>query len=183
MPEMLKFALWPTLIVVAVATFTDLRTRRIPNWLVLPFLLAGVVVSPMRPDWQGSNHGFGWHGLGQSLAGLSLGLLINGIPFLMGWTGGGDVKLFAAIGAWVGPEQFFWAFFFTALAGGIMALGWAAYSSFLKKLFTRVGKFIFGGTQREMSSDLEPATASSLKRKMPYAPAIAVGTLLSFFAR
>ena len=34
------FAWWPTLIVVAVAAFMDLRSRRIPNWLVLPFLLA-----------------------------------------------------------------------------------------------------------------------------------------------
>jgi len=29
-----SFAWWPTLIVLAVATFTDLRQRRIPNWLV-----------------------------------------------------------------------------------------------------------------------------------------------------
>ena len=33
-----SFAWWPTVIVLAVATFTDLRSRRIPNWLVLPFL-------------------------------------------------------------------------------------------------------------------------------------------------
>ena len=31
-----SFAWWPTLIVLAVATVTDLRSRRIPNWLVLP---------------------------------------------------------------------------------------------------------------------------------------------------
>jgi prepilin peptidase CpaA len=166
-----------------VATFTDLRSRRIPNGLVLPFLLAGIVVSPIRPDWQGGSDGFGWHGLGQCLAGLSLGLLINGIPFLMGWTGGGDVKLFAAIGAWVGPVQFFWAFFFTALAGGIIVLVWAVYSSFLEKLFMRAGELLLGGKQREMRCDPEPAFASPLKRKMPYAPAIAIGTLLSFFAR
>ena len=180
---MLKFAWWPTLIVLAVATFTDLRSRRIPNWLVFPFLLAGIVVSPVRHDWQGNSHGFGWHGLGQCLAGLSLGLLINGIPFLMGWTGGGDVKLFAAIGAWVGPVQFFWAFFFTSFAGGIMALGMAAYSSFLKDWLMGAGDLLFGWKRREARGDLEPALANPLKRKMPYAPAIAIGTLLSFFAR
>jgi prepilin peptidase CpaA len=47
----------------AVATFTDVRYRRIPNWLVLPFLLAGVVMS----GWF-----YGWHGIGQSFAGLGL---------------------------------------------------------------------------------------------------------------
>ena len=179
---MIKFALWPILIVVTVATFTDLRSRRIPNWLVLPFLLAGVVVSPIRHDWQGSVRGFGWHGLGQSLAGLSLSLLINGIPFFMGWTGGGDVKLFAAIGAWVGPVQFLWAFFFTAFAGGVLVLGWVVYGFLLKGLIRRAGDLFFGWKQREICGDQERAPANLLKRKIPYAPAIAIGTLLSFFA-
>jgi prepilin peptidase CpaA len=176
------FAWWPTLIVLAVATFTDLRSRRIPNWLVFPFLLAGIVVSPLRHDWQGSSHGFGWHGLGQSLAGLGLSLLINIIPFFMGWTGGGDVKLCAAIGAWVGPEQLFWSIFFTALAGGIMVLGWAAYGGF-RKLFSGAGDLIFGGKQSEMRCEPAMALASPARHKMPYAPAIAIGTVVSFFVR
>jgi prepilin peptidase CpaA len=178
------FAWWPTLIVLAVAIFTDLRTRKIPNWLVFPFLVAGILVSPWpwRHDWYGNSHGFGWHGLGQSLAGLALGLLINGIPFLMGWTGGGDVKLCAAIGAWVGPVQLFWAMFFTALAGGVIVIGWAAGHG-LVKLIRKTGDLIFSSKQRGMRSEPEKALADSLRRKMPYAPAIAIGTLLSFFAR
>ena len=62
-----SFAWWPTLIVLAVATFTDLRYRRIPNWLVLPFLLVGIAVS----GWL-----HGWHGIGQSIAGMGVGILI-----------------------------------------------------------------------------------------------------------
>ena len=91
-----SFAWWPTLIVVAVATFTDLRNRRIPNWLVLPFLLAGIVVSA----WM-----HGWHGMGQSFAGMGLGLLIYGFLFWMGGMGAGDVKLCVAIGAWIGDRK------------------------------------------------------------------------------
>ena len=34
-----SFAWWPTVLVLGVATFTDLRSRRIPNWLVFPFCL------------------------------------------------------------------------------------------------------------------------------------------------
>jgi len=67
---------WPTVIVlsvVCVATFTDIRSRRIPNWLVLPFFGAGVVVSSFL---------HGWHGLGHSLGGAGLGLLLYGILFL-----------------------------------------------------------------------------------------------------
>ena len=180
--EMRSFAWWPTLIVLAVATFTDLRSRRIPNWLVFPFLLAGIVVSPWRHDWQGNSHGFGWHGFGQSVAGLSLALAINGIPFFMGWTGGGDVKLFAAIGAWVGPVQLFWSFFFTAFAGGAIILGWAIYSGF-RKLFTGAGGLFSGGEQRGIEPQPALDHASPLGQKMPYAPAIAIGTVISYFVR
>ncbi len=84
-------AWWPTLIVLVVATFTDLRSRRIPNWLVFPFMIAGMVVS-------GGLHG--WSGIAHSLAGWALGGLLFGILSLMGGMGMGDVKLCAAIGAW-----------------------------------------------------------------------------------
>ena len=85
---------WPTVAVLAVATFTDMRSRRIPNWLVLPFLPAGIAVSV----WL-----HGWQGLGQSLAGFGLGAGIFGLLFCLGGMGMGDVKLCAAIGAWIGP--------------------------------------------------------------------------------
>lgn len=169
-----SFAWWPTLIVLAVATFTDLRNRRIPNWLVLPFMLAGIVVS----GWL-----HGWHGVGQSFAGMGLGLLIYGFLFWLGGMGAGDVKLCAAIGAWIGPNQLFIALVITAMAGGIMVLCWAAFGGFLKDLFTGAGSMVFGWKERGMHRDPEMVLSNPLKRKMPYAPAIAIGTLISFFAR
>jgi prepilin peptidase CpaA len=168
-----SFAWWPTLIVLAVATFTDLRNRRIPNWLVLPFLLAGIVVS----GWL-----HGWHGVGQSFAGMGLGLLIYGFLFWMGGMGAGDVKLCAAIGAWIGPDQLFIALVITGMAGGFMVLCWAAFGGFLKELFTGTGSLLFGARERGQLRDPELVIANPLKRKMPYAPAIAIGTLISFFA-
>jgi prepilin peptidase CpaA len=178
-----SFAWWPIVAVLAVVTFTDLRSRRIPNWVVLPFLLAGIVISPWRQNWPGIGRGLGWHGIGQSFAGVGLGLVIYGIPFLMGGTGAGDVKLAAAIGAWIGPVQLFWALFFAALVGGIMALGWALCGGFLKDLFNGTSDLIFGWKQRGMHRDPAMVLANPLKRKMPYAPAIAVGTLMSFYVR
>lgn len=180
-----SIAWWPTVIVVMVAAYTDLRSRRIPNWLVLPFLLAGIVVSPFRSEWRGGHGGFGWHGfaagfhgLGQSFAGLSLGFLLYGALYWMGGMGGGDVKLCTAIGAWIGPAQLIFALVIAGVAGGIMVLCWAACSGFLKELFSGAGDLVFGGKHR----DPELTLANPLKRKMPYAPAIAIGTLMSFFA-
>jgi prepilin peptidase CpaA len=142
-----SFAWWPTIAVLIVATFTDLRSRRIPNWLVLPFMAAGLIV----PAWL-----HGWHGLAQSLEGFALGAVIYGFLSLIGGMGMGDVKLVAAIGAWIGPEQLAIALLLIAMAGGIMALGWA----------------IAGGFKGEVWKS----------RKIPYAPAIAIGTMLSFLS-
>jgi len=171
-----SFAWWPTVLVLAVATFTDLRSRRIPNWLVLPFLLAGIVASPWRSDWHGNTQGFSWHGLGQSFAGMGLGLLIYGVMFWMGGMGAGDVKLCAAIGAWIGPGQLFLGLIVTGIAGGIMVLCWAILGGFFLDLFRGPGK------KEAIAGNSGPVRSNPLKRKMPYAPAIALGTLFSFFS-
>jgi len=163
------FVYWPTVAVLVVATFTDVRSRRIPNWLVAPFLIAGIAVS----GWL-----HGWKGLESSLAGAALGLLIYGILFWMGGMGAGDVKLCAAIGAWIGPGQLLISLIFTGLAGGAMALGWALWGGFLKELFLHTGDLVFRSKERG-----EVVLTNPLRRKMPYAPAIAVGTLLSFIAK
>ncbi len=189
------FAWWPCLIVLAVATTTDLGSRRIPNWLVLPFLAAGIVISPMRSDWSGVGQGFWlrtdwaglrqgfWHGLGQSLAGMTLGLLIVGLGFWKGGMGGGDVKLCAALGSWVGPVQLLWALFFTSIAGGLMVLCWIVYRKAFRGLLLRAADLLSGRERNGMDRDGENSLTDLLKRKMPYAPAIAVGTLISFFAQ
>jgi len=165
-----SFAWWPTLAVVGVATLTDLRSRRIPNWLVLPFLVAGVAVSGLL---------HGWHGVWMSLAGIALALGTFGVLFFMGGMGAGDVKLCAAIGAWIGPWQLLIALVITGLVGGVMALAWAVWGGFLKDLFANTGNLIFGWKQRGTLDDPK----SQARRRLPYAPAIAIGTVISFFAR
>jgi prepilin peptidase CpaA len=170
-----SIAWWPTVLVLAVSTFTDLRSRRIPNWLVLPFLVAGIAVS-LGPK--------SWHVVGvvQSLEGMGLGLLLFGFLAWMGGMGMGDVKLCAAIGAWVGPKQLFVALVITGIAGGVMAVLWAAMGGFLGELFSGTGNLVFGWKERGMKMDPEMTLANPRARKMPYAPAIAIGTLMSFFA-
>ena len=167
-----SIAWWPMVIVLAVATFTDLRSRRIPNWLVLPFMGAGIIVTA----WL-----HGWPGIGQSLGGLGLGLLLFGILAWMGGMGMGDVKLCAAIGAWIGPQQLLFALVVTGVVGGIMAVSWAAFGGFLGELFTGTGKMVLGWGKQGLRGNSEMSLANPKARKMPYAPAIAIGTLFSFF--
>ena len=167
-------AWWPTLFVLAVATFTDIRSRRIPNWLVFPFLLSGIVVS----TWVA-----GWHGLGQSLAGMGLGALIYGFLAWLGGMGMGDVKLCAAIGAWVWWQQLVFALVMIGVVGGVMAFAWAMFGGFLGEMFSGAGDLVFGWRKRGTHTPPELQLTNPKARKMPYAPAIAIGTLISFFSR
>ena len=76
------------------AGISDLRTRRLPNWLTVPAFLAALVFHTATG---------GWTGLGQALGGFAIGFGILFVLWLIGGGGGGDVKLMGALGAWLGP--------------------------------------------------------------------------------
>ena len=79
-----------TLLITAVAAFTDTRHGLIPNWLTLPALF----VAPLAHLVVG-----GPGALGLSLLSAIVCGLVPLFLFVKGAMGGGDVKLFAAIGA------------------------------------------------------------------------------------
>jgi prepilin peptidase CpaA len=160
-------SLWPTVALVVAATVTDLRSRRIPNLLVLPFLLLGLAYSAFT---------HGWSGLSQSLLGILLAAAALGVFCFLGGMGMGDLKLFAAVGAWIGPSQLSIALVMTGIVGAVMALGWAVTGGFLNEALGNTAGLI-AGRRKELT------LASSAARKMPYAPAIAIGTILSFLGR
>jgi prepilin peptidase CpaA len=169
-----SIAWWPTFLVVLIATLTDIRSRRIPNWLVVPFLVAGPIVSAVTR---------GWSGLGQSFSGLLLASLVLGVLYFLGGMGMGDVKLCAAIGGWIGPGQLVLALVVMGIAGGVMAFSWALAGGFLKESFSGAGDLLFGFRKRGFRPHETLVLANPQTKKMPYAPAIAIGTIFSFFAQ
>lgn len=168
-----SIAWWPTLAVLGVATFTDIRSYRIPNWLVFPYLAAGLIVSGITR---------GLAGLERSALGVLLAAAALGIFCWLGGMGMGDLKLCAAIGAWIGPSQLTIALVMTGVAGGVMAVFWAMAGGFLKDSLLGTGKLLFGFAKRGLRPHPELALDNPVARRMPYAPAIAVGTIFSFFA-
>jgi prepilin peptidase CpaA len=99
-----------------IAAATDLRGRRIPNALIATIAVVGFLVSTaLNPVAPGMLSAFG--GLGVGLA-----LWLPGWLFRM--MGAADVKLFAAVGAWLGPLGALEVSIFAAVLGGILALGW-----------------------------------------------------------
>lgn len=123
-PDLLAWRLLLTTLLLA-ACVTDLRARRIPNALVLAVLGTGLAHALLA--WLGLAAPGDLAGTpAQALLGAGAALLV-GLPLWAGRVmGAGDVKLFAAAGAWLGPDLLPEAALATALAGGVLALVWMA---------------------------------------------------------
>ncbi len=152
----------------AVATVIDLRSQRIPNALTLPTALAALAYHLLIQGPQG---------LWFSLAGLGLGLGLMLAPFLCRVMGGGDVKLMAAVGAWVGPQVVLVAFLLTSLAGGAYALVvLARRADALRSVFARLHPALYA-TCATGEFHYQPAPESAGLPKLCYGLAIALGTV------
>ena len=167
-----SIAWWPILTLLVIATVVDLYSRRIPNRLVLPFLAAGVIVTT-------ATHGA--KGLGQSLAGIALAVAVTGVLCWLRGMGMGDLKLCAAVGGWIGPAQMGTALVVTGLAGGALALIWAACHGSLSASLDGSSDLVSGFWTRGIRPHPRLVLDNPSARTMPYAPAIAIGTIFSFF--
>ncbi len=112
MLQIVILTILPALLIIAAVH--DLLTFRIPNWVSLALLGLFLVVAPFA--------GLSWTIIGSHLA-LGAALLLVGMAmFAMNLLGGGDAKLLAAVGVWMGwlalPVYLVWA----AIIGGLLAL-------------------------------------------------------------
>lgn len=143
----------------------DLYTRRVPNVLTLSAAGLGLIAAAT---------GFGNLTIGAALAGFFVGLLLMLPGHLFGGTGGGDVKLMAALGTWLGPSLVLTAFLYSAIAGGVLALIVAARRRRMTATLRGTGRLLAA-----------PATAgrdlhgTGHDNRFAYAPAIAVGVVLA----
>jgi prepilin peptidase CpaA len=105
----------------AFAAAMDLFTMTIPNRiaLLLPiaFVPAALLAGLGVPE-------IGWH-LATGLAVLLAGMVL----FFCGWCGGGDAKLLAAVGLWLGFDHLPQYLFYAALAGGMLATVFSLWRS------------------------------------------------------
>ncbi len=151
------------------ATVIDIKTRRIPNVLTatmagLGFAMALTRVSGISP--------------GAAALGFVLGLALMLPGHALGATGAGDVKLMAAVGAFMGPALVLTAFLATAVAGGVLAIVVAMRRGRLATTLAHTGKLVTAPSSTKKALETE-----SRANRFAYGPAIAIGSMVALIVR
>jgi prepilin peptidase CpaA len=147
----------------ASSAIVDLYTRRVPNGLTLGIGALGVALA--------ATHMTGVSVPG-ALGGFAVGLVLMLPGHVIGATGAGDVKLFAALGTLLGPTRTGMAFLYTALAGGLLVVIVAIRRRRFRATVARTARLVRTGGGN--AAEIESATENN---RFAYAPAIAAGAL------
>lgn len=153
-------------VLLVAACVTDVRQRRIPNQLVVVLALAGFAFSVSTEPLL--------HGLGRALGGLALGFAIWIGFYVVGAIGAGDVKLFAAAGAWLGPAGAWRAALVAAAVGGVLAVVALARE---RRVRQGLEKVMVSVSSRSVAP-LAPDPAMPRSQQLPYGVALACGALI-----
>jgi prepilin peptidase CpaA len=166
-------------VLLALAVWNDLRTRRIPNALVFGGAAIGVLLNTALPPGDGLFiEPFGGIGFGMSLAGLAVGLGLLLPMYALRTLGAGDVKLMAMLGAFVGPSAVAGIVLLTLLAGGVLALAVAGYNGRLKVMVGNTWQMVKYSMLRSLAGEVPKIEAPAAPSgRLPYAVAIAAGAL------
>lgn len=161
-------------VLVVLASVSDVRTRRIPNALTFSAAIAALMFHAVTGGWAGA----GW-----SVAGWFVGALLFFPIFALRGMGAGDVKLLAAVGAWLGPAQAVLAALLASIAGGVIGLGVALHHRYLTTAFWNVWTLLthwrVAGIQPLPDVTLEGARGP----RLAYAVPIAIGTMVTLWLR
>ena len=162
------------LLAVGVAAITDVWKFKVYNVLTIPLLLSGLAY-----------HGVtgGWEGIGVSMLGCLVGFGILVGFYVLGGMGAGDVKLMAALGAWLGPLLTACLFLVSAIAAGLYALGLILFYgrvgetwNNLRVLYYRLailGRYL--GSEDRLESEVN--AVDRRRRVIPFAAMMGLGLL------
>ena len=176
-------------VVVAVVTvfaliclILDVRTGKIPNWLTVPALAVGLLVHPII----GATVGDGWlAGLKFSALGFATGFALLLVLWFVGGSGGGDVKMMSALGAWLGVKLVIIVFLASAAVTVVLMSGATFYNLTVRSLASirRASADPVGRRAAVAKSQTKARTVST--RVLPYCVSLSVATwiVLAFACR
>ena len=160
-----------TLALTLVAAWTDLRDRRIPNWLTVPGIFVGIALNSYLR---------GWHGTKASLEGAGLALLVMLPLVLLRALGAGDWKLMGAVGAFLGPVLFPFVLVGSIFVAGAMAVVQMIRTRRVVETFCNLAVLVQGFFSLRVHPDI--SLDNPVLMKLPFGVAVAGGTLICICA-
>jgi prepilin peptidase CpaA len=168
-----NWIVWFVTIVLVVAAVIDGKILKVPNWLTFPFIIGG---------WLHWTVQSGLSGLGWSLLGTFVGMMLLLVLRNVGGMGAGDVKLLAGVGAWLGTVVTLYAFAATAIVGGIMAIVMILRSGQWQKHWVMAHQIL-----HEWKTVRDPQKLAAIARErkpnmtlLPYGIPMAIGSIAYF---
>ncbi len=159
-------------ILLVMASISDYRTFKIPNWLTVGGIVFALGYNTIVPFSR--QQGLLW-----ALGGLTIGFLSMLPAYVLRIMGAGDVKLMAMVGAFLGVTDAWHAVIFSFIAGGVCAVMFAVFN----KSFTRMLGNVKNMTQVMVYSAMggvKPYVqieSSQSVGKLPYGVCISIGTI------
>jgi len=157
----------------SIAAWTDLRSRRIPNWLTGTVVLAGFAQSLVHVGWTTPLWAF---------VGMIAGFVLTFVMYHVGGRGAGDVKLMAGIGAWLGPLATWWVFALAAIVSAIVALVQATLQGKLRALLSNAALLLLNAIHvKQLGAEHVIDTGRrtrSIDKEMPNAVIVWIATIV-----
>lgn len=160
-----------TLALTVVAAWTDLRDRKIPNWLTIPGIFAGIALN---------SYFKGWHGTKTSLEGAGLALLVLLPLVLLRALGAGDWKLMGAVGAFLGPALFPFVLVASVFVAGLMAIVQMVRTRRVIETLSNLAVLVQGFFSLRVNPEI--TLDNPVLMKLPFGVAVAAGTLICICA-
>jgi prepilin peptidase CpaA len=160
-----------TLALTMMAAWTDLRDRKIPNWLTIPGIFAGIALNSYLK---------GWHGLKVSLEGAGLALLVILPLVLLRALGAGDWKLMGAVGAFLGPALFPFVLVASIFFAGLMAIVQMVRTRRVIETLCNLAVLVQGFFSLRVNPEI--SLDNPVLMKLPFGVAVAAGTLICICA-
>ncbi|MEH6824756.1 MAG: A24 family peptidase [Motiliproteus sp.] len=165
------------LMLAGAAAIIDLRSRKIPNCLLLAGLIVGLPLSILNG---------GTEGLLVSVAGFGLGFVLLLPGYLMRFTGAGDLKLLATLGVYTGPGMLLQIFAAAALCGASLVCLLALWARLIRPKIGGASALQRYGVMLSLLMAghrvyVPPAAGSVLSRRLPMAPVFAMGSVIVVF--
>jgi prepilin peptidase CpaA len=161
------------LVLLASAIGTDLKSHRIPNFLLVSALNLALILHAMSG---------GIDGLITATGGLVVGLAMFLPLYAIGGMGAGDVKLLAVVGCFLGPWGAVLAGLASMMVGAVFGISIIVWQRVWPILEFHVAQFLISPQAKARTTSV----SHSLRHRnpitaIPYAPAIAAGTVATLW--